>query len=292
MKALKNDSEIYTGQIVSSITDCYDKNAEPNNGDLMKLYAFIGQNICEQGEKAFVVHLAQTLSERLPQIKGFSPRNLRRMRDFYRTYEDQPELMPKAQILSWTQNIVILERCETEAQRSFYLNLAVEKNLSKLALMRAIATETVKTVTQENTAEEHDHCRSVLDIKIPVESVEDIDIIETACGAILTDCEPSCQGDAPPFHCKLHEIADCNDMFGNAANLTDMVPLKCVKLLIGAVQKATERILKISVYLHQAGRWERLWERHPRGRPVSPPVEFAQIYIGCQRSSYVIFLLE
>ena len=52
MKALKNDSTIYTEQIVSAVTECYSKNPEPSNRELMKLYAFIGQNICEQGEKA------------------------------------------------------------------------------------------------------------------------------------------------------------------------------------------------------------------------------------------------
>ncbi|MEG1461434.1 MAG: DUF1016 N-terminal domain-containing protein, partial [Oscillospiraceae bacterium] len=134
MKALKNDSTIYTEQILSAIRDCYAKSAEPCNAKLLALYNFVGQCICEQGEKAFVVHLAQALAEQLPQIKGFSPRNLRRMRDFYNTYENQPELMCKAQALGWTQNAIILDCCETDEQRLFYIALATEKNLSKLAL--------------------------------------------------------------------------------------------------------------------------------------------------------------
>lgn len=50
MKALKNDNTIYTQNIVSAIHDCYEQNNEPTNTELMKLYSFVGQCICEQGE--------------------------------------------------------------------------------------------------------------------------------------------------------------------------------------------------------------------------------------------------
>lgn len=63
MTALKNDSTIYTEQIISAVAECYNKNAEPSNSELRKLYALIRGNICEQGKKAFVVYLAQTLAE-------------------------------------------------------------------------------------------------------------------------------------------------------------------------------------------------------------------------------------
>lgn len=131
MKALKNESTIFVSQIVDRINICYE-NSNPTNMELMDLYSFIGKSICEQGEKAFVVYLAEILSETLPSTKGFSPRNLRRMRDFYITYQTEPMLMKKAKELSWTQNTVILECCENNEQRSFYLALAEENNLSTL----------------------------------------------------------------------------------------------------------------------------------------------------------------
>ena len=106
MKALKNESTIFVSQIVDRINICYE-NSNPTNMELMDLYSFIGKSICEQGEKAFVVYLAEILSETLPSTKGFSPRNLRRMRDFYITYQTEPMLMKKAKELSWTQNTVV-----------------------------------------------------------------------------------------------------------------------------------------------------------------------------------------
>lgn len=74
--------------------------------------------------------------------------------------------MKKAQNLSWTQNTVILECCENNEQRSFYLHLAKENNLSKLALMKAIKEETFEqTFAEEISCEEKtDCCHGVSDL--------------------------------------------------------------------------------------------------------------------------------
>ena len=192
MKALKNESGIYTEQIISAITDCYRKSAEPSNAELMKLYSFTGRCICAQGEKAFVVYLAEQLSQQFPQLKGFSPRNLRRMRDFYRTYENAPSLMTKALLLGWTQNTVILECCETNDQRYFYIDLAAKQSLSKIALTKAIeanAFEAAQNMTEP--------CAAVCEI-VPGKTVNTAEAAKTACGAFVPACEPSRQGDGTP----------------------------------------------------------------------------------------------
>ena len=157
MKALKKNSALYLEQIASAVAECYEKDEKPCNRALLELYTRIGQCICRQGEKAFIPHLAEMLADRFPSLKGFSLRNLRRMRDFYRTYENNPALMSRAQSLGWTQNAVILEYCETDAQRSFYIGLAVERNLSKLALMKAIQEGAfADALHTENCAEDMD----------------------------------------------------------------------------------------------------------------------------------------
>ena len=267
MKALKNESTAYMEQIVSAVQSCYVQNSEPTNAQLTVLYSSIGKFICQQGEKAFVAHLAKLLGSQLPQIGGFSMRNLRRMRDFYHTYENQPELMHKAQTLGWTQNAVILDCCETDAQRSFYMGLAAEKKLSKLALMRAIAAETFEAATEETVAEEYGHCCTAVGITTSEEAVDTIDTVKTQCGAFVTACVPLRQGDDPSRCQELHETDAYNDVFGNAANPTDMTPLIYTKPLTSAAQKAIKRMSKISVYLHQAERWMRLLGRPPRGQP-------------------------
>lgn len=197
MKALKKNSALYLEQITSAVAECYEKDEKPCNRALLELYTRIGQCICLQGEKAFIPHLAEMLADRFPSLKGFSLRNLRRMRDFYRTYENSPALMSRAQSLGWTQNAVILECCETDAQRSFYLDLAAERNLSKLALMKAIQKHAfADALHTENCAEGMEPSFAPVSDSCPDEAVDTTTSVETACEPFVTACEPPRQGDA------------------------------------------------------------------------------------------------
>lgn len=56
----------------------------------MELYCEIGNAVCRRMEKGAAVMASEYLNKHYPDVKGFSPRSLRRMRDFYRTYEDHP----------------------------------------------------------------------------------------------------------------------------------------------------------------------------------------------------------
>lgn len=49
----------------------------------MQMYTMIGQAIRTGEEKGAAVAAAEYLQKRYPDMSGFSPRNLRRMRDFY-----------------------------------------------------------------------------------------------------------------------------------------------------------------------------------------------------------------
>ncbi|WP_312645626.1 DUF1016 N-terminal domain-containing protein [Hydrogenoanaerobacterium sp.] len=197
MKALKKNSALYLEQIASAVAECYEKDEKPCNRALLELYTRIGQCICRQGEKAFIPHLAEMLADRFPSLKGFSLRNLRRMRDFYRTYENNPILMERAQSLGWTQNTVILEYCETDAQRSFYIGLAVERNLSKLALMKAIQEHAfADTLHAENCSEKVEPSFAPVSDSCPDEAVDTTETAETVCEPFVTACEPPRQGDA------------------------------------------------------------------------------------------------
>lgn len=237
MKALKNDSTAYTKQIIFAIQRCYAGNAEPINSELMELYSFIGKCICAQGEKAFVVHLAQSLAEQFPQIKGFSPRNLRRMRDFYRTYESQPQLMRKAQTLGWTQNAVILDCCESDEQRAFYITLAAEEKLSKLAIMKAIeagafeAAEADETIPQK----EAERCAAVCDCTAE-QGVDTALAPVPPCGALVPPCEPSRQGNGLHTDESRVDLSKCKQKRSSnpTPNRAAELLMCCANILYGA----------------------------------------------------------
>lgn len=71
----------------------------------MKLYCEIGRLVNERAEKGTAVTAAEYLCNVYPDISGFSPRNLRRMREFYRTYESDLTVMAEAMTI-WPLRVV------------------------------------------------------------------------------------------------------------------------------------------------------------------------------------------
>ena len=98
----------------------------------------IGKAISQRPEKGAAVAAAEFLQANFPDRTGFSPRNVRRMRDFYRTYENDQTLLQLAMKIGWTQNVVIMEADLTRAQRMLCLQMTTVKNLSKKELLEII----------------------------------------------------------------------------------------------------------------------------------------------------------
>ena len=74
----------------------------------MELYCEIGRLVSIRPEKGAAVAAAEHLGCIYPDSSGFSPRNLRRMREFFRTYESSPEVLDQAMTIGWTQNISLI----------------------------------------------------------------------------------------------------------------------------------------------------------------------------------------
>ena len=101
----------------------------------LEMYTMIGQIVSSRDEKGAAVAAAEYLHNRYPDMSGFSPRNLRRMRDFYRTYAQDSSLLNLAMQVGWTQNIVILEADLTIQERRWYLTQVTLYTWSKKQLM-------------------------------------------------------------------------------------------------------------------------------------------------------------
>jgi predicted nuclease of restriction endonuclease-like (RecB) superfamily len=98
------------------------------NRELIGLYWDIGRLIVErqQGDtwgRAVVEQLARDLQAEFPGIGGFSARNLWRMRQFYLRYNTDGKLPPLVAEIGWTHNLIILEKCQDDQQREFYLRM-------------------------------------------------------------------------------------------------------------------------------------------------------------------------
>jgi predicted nuclease of restriction endonuclease-like (RecB) superfamily len=114
------------------------------NAELINLYWNIGEYISKKIEQSewgdsVVTELAIFIQTQEPEIKGFSDKNIWRMKQFYETYKDFPKLSPLVREISWTNNLLIFSRCKTLEEMEFYLKLVKQENYSKRELDRQIS---------------------------------------------------------------------------------------------------------------------------------------------------------
>ncbi|SUX42746.1 PDDEXK nuclease domain-containing protein [Chryseobacterium indoltheticum] len=115
------------------------------NAELINLYWNIGEYISEkilQSEwgQSVVKELSEFIQTKEPDIKGFSDKNLWRMKQFYETYKDFPKLSPLVRQISWTHNLIIFSRCKSIEEKEFYLKLVKKESYSKRELDRQISS--------------------------------------------------------------------------------------------------------------------------------------------------------
>ena len=202
----------------------------------MELYCEIGKIICTRPEKGAAVAAAEFLKEQYPDMTGFSPRNVRRMRDFWQLYGGMPELLCEALHLNWTQNVVIMEAELTAVERRWYIRQAAAQNLSKSELLRII--------------EDSVYLESVLDEKVDVWYNEDNDEISERT-----------QYEEDPVYLPRQYLPQpdgrvCDEGLGKEGRAGIRVPYR-----IGGHQPGRDRQLGLSSGTAQAGRARDLLRR-------------------------------
>jgi predicted nuclease of restriction endonuclease-like (RecB) superfamily len=113
------------------------------NTALIDLYWLIGKTISHKVQseawgKGVVTELAQYIVHNAPDIKGFSDKNLWRMKQFYETYCNDEKLSALVRALPWTHNTIIFSRCKTAEEREYYLNLCIKERYASRELERQI----------------------------------------------------------------------------------------------------------------------------------------------------------
>ncbi len=115
------------------------------NTELINLYWNIGKFISEQVTsqawgKSVVSELAKYIEKKAPDCKGYSERNLWRMKQFYETYCNYPKLSAVLREISWTHNITIFSRCKTVEEQEFYLLMCKKERYGIRELDRQISS--------------------------------------------------------------------------------------------------------------------------------------------------------
>lgn len=140
---IQNKTEQFA-EIVSMIQRTKNEVVRLANASLIDLYWRIGKyisdkiTVSEWGD-GVVKQLADYIERTSPETKGFSNKNLWRMKQFYETYNALDEkLSPLVRQISWTNNLIILSRTKSLEEKVFYLQLCVHDRLSKRQLERQI----------------------------------------------------------------------------------------------------------------------------------------------------------
>ena len=115
------------------------------NTTLIDLYWQVGQTISRKIEQAqwgdgVVAQLAEHLARTQPGLRGFTSRNLFRMRQFYEAYRGNEIVSALLRQLPWTHNLIILNQSQRSEEREFYLRQAIQEKWSKRELERQFKT--------------------------------------------------------------------------------------------------------------------------------------------------------
>ena len=106
------------------------------NRELILLYWQIGREILarqqEQGWGSKVIdRLSSDLKQEFPEVKGFSPRNLKYMRAFAEAYPEEEFVQQVAAQIPWTHNCVMLDKTHSLPERLWYIQQVVTHGWSR-----------------------------------------------------------------------------------------------------------------------------------------------------------------
>jgi len=143
-KEIAHPAQPVFDELLQHIQQARSKAFRQANTVLIDLYWRVGKTISEKVQtevwgKGVVAELARYIARQAPDIRGFSDKNLWRMKQFYETYRENEKLSTLLRELPWSHNLAIFARCKSEEERAFYLNLCIREKYSFRELDRQIS---------------------------------------------------------------------------------------------------------------------------------------------------------
>lgn len=116
------------------------------NKELVLLYWEIGNTILrnqtQQGWGAKIIDsLSNDLKEAFPNMKGFSVRNLKYMRQFASTYPNVSIVQEILAQLSWYHNLTLIQKIKDDTIRKWYISKTIENGWSQSVLVHQIESD-------------------------------------------------------------------------------------------------------------------------------------------------------
>lgn len=128
-KAHPPSMEISFAEVMNLIRHARQRTLQAANTGLIDLYwqvgEYISHRIAEDGwGRRTVSELASYIQREQPGVRGFSPQNLWRMRQFFETYCGEAKLSSLLRELPWSANLYIFTKAKLPEEREFYLRMA------------------------------------------------------------------------------------------------------------------------------------------------------------------------
>lgn len=163
---IDNEYKNWITEISNRFRQTQVKAAVKTNSDMLRFYWSLGRDIAGMSEKnnygsGFYKTISEDLKNVFPEIKSFSPTNIKYMRYFYEMYPlagNRPQLvddLKEAEIrpqsvddfeivfyIPWGHNRYILDKCKGDSQKAlFYVKKTLENNWSRDVLLNFLDTD-------------------------------------------------------------------------------------------------------------------------------------------------------
>src|SRR4051794_39432551 len=132
--------EAFLGELKERIRTAQLRASLAVNREMIALYWRIGTDILtrqkEHGWGAKVIdRLSGDLRREIPNVEGFSPRNLKYMRAFAQAWPEEPIVQEALAQITWYHNLTLLEKVKRPEERLWYARKIVESGWSRNVLV-------------------------------------------------------------------------------------------------------------------------------------------------------------
>ena len=149
-KREKEISEKYESDfshILNIINEAKTKIWQQVNSSLISLYWNVGKYVSQKIKtdswgQSIVEELSHYILSKNSTQKGFSARNIWRMKQFYETYQGHKDMSALLTEITWTNHLHILSKTESLEEKEFYLRLVSKHRYSERELARIIDSAT------------------------------------------------------------------------------------------------------------------------------------------------------
>jgi predicted nuclease of restriction endonuclease-like (RecB) superfamily len=145
---LKSDSEyaVFIKDIKLRVQHAQIKAAVSVNQELLRLYWEMAGRIVEKQKGSiwgdgFLVQLSRDLQAEFPDMKGFSFRNIKYIRQWYLYWQENPIGQQLVAQIPWGHNLVIISKTKSNEEALFYVHKTIENNWSRAVLTHHIERE-------------------------------------------------------------------------------------------------------------------------------------------------------